>query len=316
MARRLPSLNALRAFEAAARHGTLTQAADELCVTPSAVGHQVKILEAWLGLRLFATDGRVRSLTAQGRQLAAEIGGALDRMDHGCRALRRRSGAAELRVSVTPTFAIRWLVPRLGRFQAAHPGISVQITIGFHTRDFQRDGADVALRFGPPDWPGFAADLLFKEDIFPVCHPRLLDGPHALTSPPALRHHTLLHTLHGRDHWGRWLAAAGVPQSEVDPDVGPVFEMTTLALDQAEAGLGVAISREAQVAELLESGRLAAPFRRDLLRGGGCYMLTLPERRDETPVRAFHAWLMEEAESDRSDDARRPGLPPQETRVS
>lgn len=296
MARHLPSLNALRAFEAAARHGTLAQAADELCVTPSAVGHQVKGLEAWLGLRLFAANGRVRRLTADGERFAAEIGIALDQIHRACQSVLRPPEAAELRLTVTPTFAIRWLVPRLGRFQTRHPDISVQITIGFDTQDFRRDGADAALRYGPPDWPGFAADLLFEEDVFPVCHPKLLDGPRRLTSPSALRHHTLLHTLHGRDAWGRWLAAAKVPRSVVNPDIGPVFEMTTLALDQAEAGLGVAISREAQVAELLDSGRLVAPFRRDLLRGGGCYLLTLPERRDEPPIRAFRQWLLQEAE--------------------
>ena len=303
MPRQIPSLNALRAFEAAARRGTLAQAADELCVTPSAVGHQIKSLEAWLGQRLFASDGRVRRLTVEGERLAAKIGGALDQVDRACRAALRRPRAAALRLSVTPTFAIRWLVPRLNRFQAAHPEISVQITIGFDTQDFRRDGADAALRFGAPDWPGFAADLLFKEDVFPVCHPRLLEGPHALTTPSALRRHTLLHTLHGRDHWGRWLAAAKVPRTEVDPDVGPVFEMTTLALDQAEACLGVAISREAQVVELLDTGRLVAPFRRDLLRGGGCYLLTLPDRRDHAPVCAFRDWLMEEAKRDRSGAA-------------
>jgi LysR family glycine cleavage system transcriptional activator len=267
------------------------------------VGHQVKSLEVWLGLPLFAADGRVRRPTAEGERFAAAIGGALDQMDRACRALLRRPSAMALRLSVTPTFAIRWLVPRLSRFQAAHPEISVQITIGFDTQDFRRDGADAALRFGAPDWPGFAAHLLFDEDIFPVCHPKLLDGPHGLTAPAALRHHTLLHTLHGRDHWGRWLAAAEVPPTEVDPDVGPVFEMTTLALDQAEAELGVAISREAQVIELLESGRLVAPFRRDLLRGGGCYLLTLPERQDYAPVRAFRDWLMAEAGRDRSSAA-------------
>jgi LysR family glycine cleavage system transcriptional activator len=305
MPRHLPPLNALRAFEAAARHGTLARAADELCVTPSAVGHQIKSLEAWLDLRLFATDGRARGLTAEGERLAAAIGGALDQMDRACAAVLRRPRTTALRLSVTPTFAIRWLVPRLNRFQAAHPEISVQIMIGFGTQDFRRDGADAALRFGTSDWPGFASWLLFKEDVFPVCHPKLLEGPHALTTPPALRHHTLLHTLHGRDHWGRWLAAAKVPRTAVDPDIGPVFEMTTLALDQAEAGLGVAISREAQVIELLDSGRLVAPFRRDLLRGGGCYLLTLPERRDHAPVQAVRDWLMEEAARDRAGGARR-----------
>ena len=305
MARQLPSLNALRAFEATARHGTLVQAAEELHVTPSAVGHQVKSLEKWFGIRLFEMDGRDRLLTGEGQRLAAEIGGALDQMDRACRAFSRRPQKAALRLSVTPTFAIRWLVPRLSRFQAGHPDISVQITIGFDTQDFRRDGADAALRFGPPDWPGFAADRLFAEDVFPVCHPKLLEGPQALREPGALRHHTLLHTLHGRDHWGRWLEAAGVPASVVDPEIGPVFEMTTLALDQAEAGLGVAISREAQVTELLESGRLVAPFRRDLLRGGGCYLLTLPDRRDEPAIAAFRAWLMDETGRDRAGRARR-----------
>jgi len=290
MAQSIPPLNALRAFEVTARLGTLARAADELCVTPSAVGHQVKNLEDWLGLRLFQVEGGARRLTFEGERLAQQLADAFGQINLACRALSRSRASTELHIHITPTFAIRWLVPRLGRFQALHPDISVHIATSARPIDFDRDDVYAAIQFGAGAWPGMTADLLFMEDVFPVCHPRLLSGDRPLTDPHDLAHHALLHTYHRRGDWARWLAAAGV-----DPDQGQTFDLTTMALDAAEAGMGIAITREAQVRDALEAGRLAAPFRRDLLRGEGCYFVSREERRDDPPVTAFRDWLLAEA---------------------
>jgi|TARA_R110002124_G_scaffold26361_1_gene94591 LysR family glycine cleavage system transcriptional activator len=299
MAHPIPPLNALRAFEVTARLGTLAKAADELCVTPSAVGHQVKNLEDWLGIRLFQVEGGARRLTFEGERLAQQLGDAFGQINLACRALSRNQASTELHIHVTPTFAIRWLVPRLGRFQALHPDISVHIATSARPIDFERDDVYAAIQFGGGTWPGMIADLLFKEDVFPVCHPRLLEGDRPLVDPHDLRGHTLLHTYHRGGDWARWLAAAGVPASAVDPDQGQTFDLTTMALDAAEAGMGIAITREAQVRDALEAGRLAAPFRRDLLRGEGCYFVSRKTRRDESPVKAFRDWLLAEAAAGR-----------------
>lgn len=297
MTRRMPPMNALRAFEATARLGTLAKAARELCVTPSAVGHQVRALEEWFGTTLYEGAGNARRLTSAGERLARELGASFDQINDACRKLTKSNRATELHVNVTPTFAIRWLVPRLGRFQAQHPDITLHIGVGFHGVDFKRGEADVGLRFGWPDWPGLASHLVFEEDVFPVCSPKLVAGPKPLRHPDDLRNHTLLHTIHRRNDWGRWLEAAGLDGTTVDPSGGLNFELTTMAIDAAEAGLGVAITREMQVLDVLASGRLVAPFRRDLLRGEGCYFLSLPERSSEPAIVAFREWLLGEAAS-------------------
>jgi len=273
----------------------LSKAADELCVTLSAIGHQVRGLEEWFGARLFKASGRSRQLTPEGESLASALTQAFDQIELACRRLTRGSRARELHLNVTPTFAIRWLVPRLGRFQALHPEISVHIATSAKPIEVEREDMHAGLRFGTPPWPGLTADLVFMEDIFPVCHPKLLAGANKLTDPRALRHHTLLHTVYRRNDWARWLKAAGLDNSGIDPSQGLTFDLTTMAIDAAEAGLGVAITREAQVADVLKSERLVAPFRRDLLRGEGCYLLTKPERYDEPQLVAFRTWLLEEA---------------------
>lgn len=292
--RKLPALGTLRAFEVLARTGTLATAAEELCVTPSAVGHQVRALEAWLGLPLFETSGRRRLLTADGVRLAGGIGKAFDQLEFACRAVAP-SKEQELHVNVTPTFAIRWLVPRLGRFHARHPDTAVHIATSAKPIDLTRENMHAALRFGKPPWTGLTSELIFMEDVFPVCHPKLMRGRMRLSKPEDLRHQTLLHTFYRRDDWANWLAAAGVAKSVVDPTQGLTFDLTTMAIDAAENGLGVAITREAQVSAVIESGRLVAPFRRDLLSGEGCYFLTRPALWHEPRVTAFRQWLLEEA---------------------
>ncbi|MFN3746875.1 MAG: LysR substrate-binding domain-containing protein [Hyphomicrobiaceae bacterium] len=292
--RKLPALGALRAFEVLARTGTLAKAADELCVTPSAVGHQVRALEAWLGTKLFELSGRQRILTPDGTRLASDISKALDQLELACRAVAEPD-VQELHVNVTPTFAIRWLVPRLGRFHARHPDITVHIETSAKPIDLTREHMHAALRFGRPPWRGLSHKLIFMEDVFPVCSPKLLRGRKRLSKPEDLRHHTLLHSLYRRDDWARWLEAAGVPKSIVDPTQGLTFDLTTMAIDAAENALGIAITREAQVSAVLESGRLAAPLRRDLLRGEGCYFLAKPTLWSQHPVASFRQWLLDEA---------------------
>lgn len=292
--RKLPALGALRAFEVLARLGTLTKAADELCVTPSAVGHQVRALEAWLGTPLFEAKGRQRVLTSDGARLAGDIGKAFDQLEFACRAVAQSAGQ-ELHVNVTPTFAIRWLVPRLGRFHARHPDIAVHIETSAKPIDLTRENLHAALRFGKPPWTGLTSELIFMEDVFPVCHPKLLAGRKRLSKPEDLRHHTLLHSLYRRDDWARWLEAAGVGKAIVDPAQGLSFDLTTMAIDAAENGLGLAMTREAQVSAVIESGRLVAPFRRDYLRGEGCYFLARPALWSEPHVASFRQWLLEEA---------------------
>jgi LysR family glycine cleavage system transcriptional activator len=293
--RHIPALNGLRAFEALARQGTLSRAAEELCVTPSAISHQVRALEKWLDIRLFEGNGGARHLTIEGKRFASTLNGAFDTIDMACRALRHSSRTTDIHVNVTPTFAIRWLLPRLGRFQIRYPNISVNITTSAQPVDFDREDVHAALRFGKGPWPGLTADLLFMEDIFPVCHPSLLDEPNGLCDPRALKHHSLLHTMHRRHDWLHWLKAAGVSKADVDPTQGLTFDLTTMAIDAAEAKLGVAITREAQVLDRLKKGALVAPFRKDLLRGEGCYFLSRPERYDEPQITAFRGWLLEEA---------------------
>ncbi len=291
-----PPLNALRAFEATVRRGTLARAADELCVTPSAVGHQVKNLEDWLGAALFNADGGARRATPEGERFAQQLGDAFQQIDLACRTIARISQARDLHINVTPTFAIRWLVPRLGRFQAQHPNIAVHIATSAEAIDFERAGVAAAIRSGsgPGAWPGMAAELLFIEGVFPVCHPSLLEGPRALKEPGDLARHTLLHTFHRRDDWTRWLTAAGLDDGVVDPTRGPLFDLTTMAIDAAEAGQGVAITREAQVQDALKDGRLVAPFSRDLLSGEGVYFLAARDRVDAPSVAAFRHWLRAE----------------------
>jgi LysR family transcriptional regulator, glycine cleavage system transcriptional activator len=293
--RRSPTLNALRAFEVTARHGTLIKAADELCVTASAIGQQVRDLEDWLGVSLFETTGRSRQLTAAGERFASQMSHVFDQINMACRQLKRASRATELHINVSPTFAIRWLVPRLGKFQANYPDISIHISTNTKPVDLAREDVYADLRFGSGPWPELAADLLFMEDIFPVCSPKLLSGPHALSDPAELKHHTLLHTVQRRADWARWLTAAGMDLLEVDPLRGPVFELNTMALDAAEAGQGVAITRQAHAADALRKGDLIAPFRRDLLPGEGFYLVMRPDMRNEPNVAAFREWILSEA---------------------
>jgi len=306
---RLPSLGALRAFEAAARHLSLTRAAEELHVTPAAISHQVKALEDDLGLRLFERDGRRLVPTAEARAGLAELRRGFDLVNEGVRRIRASRANPMLRVSAEPTFAGMWLVPRLARFRERHPGLDVLIDASDRLADFERDNIDVALRWGGGRYPGLTSLRLFEETVFPVCHPRLLDGEPGLARPDDLARHTLIH-LDWPDekgdwpHWHDWLAAAGVT-SVADPERGLHFTAHSDCLRAAVEGQGVTLTTDALVVDDLRSGRLVRPFDLALQTDVQLYLVMRPDRADEPQIAAFRDWILEAA---RDTLPERPGI--------
>ena len=294
MLRRLPPLNAVKAFEAAARSESFTRAAEELCVTPGAVGHQVKALEATLGVRLFRRERQRLALTEPGREYLGVVRDALDRIALGTARLVRRQGAGVLTVSTSPDFAAKWLVHRLGRFAEAHPGIDLRVSASAQHVDFAREGVDVAVRHGEGDWPGLHVVRLCAERLFPVCSPRLLAGRKRVDAPSDLLRFPLLRLEDGRT-WARWFAAAGI-----DGPVprGPVLDRASMLIDAAVDGQGVALARTALAAWDLVHGRLVRPV--DVsLRMANTYWVVCPKATAEVPkVAAFRDWLLAEAAAD------------------
>jgi LysR family transcriptional regulator, glycine cleavage system transcriptional activator len=249
---RLPSLSALRVFEAASRHSNFSRAAEELHITHGAVSHQIKSLEQELGAALFARGRRGVALTPQGTALAAVMHDALDRIANGVEAVRGRSPRA-LIVSVLPALATHWLIPRLADFQARHPDIEVNIRASQELVDFTRDHVDVAVRYGPGGWRGLSATLLMKEQVFPVCSPNFAGG-RLPNSVEALTRAKLLHSPAQR--WDAWFRVFGV---QPPAQRGPSFGEPALLLRAAVDGLGVALARAVLARPDLEARRLVRP---------------------------------------------------------
>ena len=292
MPRRLPPLNALKAFEAAARHGSFTKAAAELCVTQGAVSHQVKALEDTLRVRLFQRLRQRLVITDAGRTYLEVVRDAFDRLALGTERLQRRQNAGTLTVTTSPDFAAKWLVHRLGRFAEAHPNIELRVSASMHHVDFAQEDIDMAVRHGDGHWPGLHVTRLFAEEwLFPVCSPKLMRGRGGLHTPADLRRHTLLH-VNDRRLWTRWLAHAGV--ADAVPE-GPILNHMSLALDAAADGQGVAMARTALAAWDLAAGRLVRPFAPALHADFG-YWIVCPQASADLPkIAIFRAWLLAEA---------------------
>jgi LysR family glycine cleavage system transcriptional activator len=298
MSRRLPPLGALRAFEAAARHLSFTKAGDELHVTQAAVSHQVRTLEDWLGLKLFRRHGRAVLLTEAGQTYLPGVRDALDGLAAATSGLLARESSGVLTVSVLASFAANWLVRRLGRFRALYPDIDVRLTASDELTDFAREDVHLAIRYGNGNWPGLEVLPLLTEDIFPVCSPALLQGPHPLKVPADLKYHTLLQD-DMRENWRLWMMAAGV--EGVDPERGPGFNLSVLVVDAALLGQGVALARSALVDHHLRAGRLVRPFDIKLPANFAYYVVYPPAYRDLPKLRAFVDWMMDEAAREESD---------------
>ncbi|MCW5771235.1 MAG: transcriptional regulator GcvA [Rhodospirillaceae bacterium] len=288
----LPPLDALKVFDAAARRLSFAAAAEELHLTASAVSHRIKALEAQLGLPLFERMTRKVQLTPNGRAYAAAVADAIAIL----REATRRLGAEANRplvVSVTPLFGSRWLLPRLARFEAAHPGLSVRLISSARLADFVRDGVDCAVRYGRGAWPGLVVHRLVTMDFVPVCAPGLLRrGARPLKRPADLKHHRLLHYESMPDAWRMWLLAAGA--EGIDPDSGQVLSDMTAPIQAAMDGIGVAISDRKFIAQELKRGKLVAPFPLDIASGGAFYFV-YPEGRSVDPrIATFRDWVLAE----------------------
>jgi LysR family transcriptional regulator, glycine cleavage system transcriptional activator len=294
MLRRLPPLNALKAFEAAARSESFTRAAEELCVTQGAVSHQVKALEAALGTKLFHRERQRLVITEAGRDYLAVVRDAFDRIAVGTDRLVRRQASGALTVSTSPDFAAKWLVNRLGRFAEAHPDIDLRVSATMHHVDFAREEVDLAVRHGDGQWPGLDVARLCTERLFPVCSPRLLAGRAAVAGAADLLGFPLLR-FEDWTTWAQWFAAAGL---DVLPVPGPALNRASMLIDAAVDGQGVALARTALAAADLIAGRLVRPV--DLaLTMPKSYWIVCPKATAALPkIARFRAWLLAEAEED------------------
>lgn len=291
--RRLPPLNGLRAFEAAARHLSFTRAAAELNVTQTAISHQIRSLEDRLQVRLFRRLPRGLLLTEEGQRYLPPVSSAFDQIAQATERLGSAGAGSTLTISVLPSFAARWLVPRMGRFRSAHPEIDLRISPSSQLVDFGRDDVDLGIRMGRGVYPGLRVDRLFGDHLFPVCSPELRDGPPPLRVPADLASRTLLHSDEN-DAWRLWLESAGAPAIEVGR--GPIFDDSSMLVQAAIDGQGVALTRHSLVAADLAAGRLVRPF--EIARPHDlAYYLVCPEAVAEQPrIAAFRHWLLAEAE--------------------
>ncbi len=294
MARRIPPLNGLKAFEAAARSESFTRAAEELHVTQGAVSHQVKALENILGLKLFHRERQRLILTDAGRDYLAVIRDALDQIAIGTERLLQRRDSGVLTVSTSLDFAAKWLVNRLNRFAEKHSDIDLHVSATTQQADFARDDVDVAIRHGDGNWPGLDVQRLYSERLFPVCSPKLIAGRNRITKVADLLKFPLLR-LEDAKNWTRLLEAAGV-KAAVGP--GPVLNRASMLIDAAIDGQGIALARTALAAWDLINGRLVRPF--DVsLRMANTYWIVCPKSGSKVAkIAGFRNWVLAEAAED------------------
>jgi LysR family transcriptional regulator, glycine cleavage system transcriptional activator len=292
MTARLPSLNGLRAFEAAARHLSFTLAASELNVTQTAISHQIRRLEDELGIRLFVRQNRALALTPEARDYLPGVRAAFNDLRLATDRLLRKDDDKVLTVSTLASLAAKWLLPRLTDFQEHHPGIDVRITTSTSLVDFQRDNVDAAIRYGRGQWPGLRADWLMADELFPVCSPSLLHGDKPLRCPEDLKSHMLLHTSNANsDDWRLWLTAAGLP-ADIARQPGITFDMIFMTIQAAIDGIGVAMGRTSYVQDDIAKGRLVVPFKIALPADAGFYLVAPEGRREAPKLAAFREWMI------------------------
>jgi LysR family glycine cleavage system transcriptional activator len=279
MTARLPSLNGLRAFEAAARHLSFTLAAQELNVTQTAISHQIRRLEEELGLKLFIRQSRSLALTPEATDYLPGIRAAFQDLRTATDRLLRKDDDRVLTISTLTSLAVKWLLPRLSSFQEKHPDIDVRITTSTELVDFRTSNVDAAIRYGQGRWPGLDAEWLMAEHLFPVCSPKLLTGERALRQPEDLKHATLLHTSSTIDDWRLWLTAAGLP-AHLSQNRGLTFDLAFMTIQAAIDGLGVAMGHTAYVADDVANGRLVVPFNVSMPSAG--YYFVTPQDRPTT----------------------------------
>lgn len=304
MSRRLPPLTAVRAFEAAARHGGFQRAGEELHVSAGAIAHQIKQLEAWLGVTLFQRLARGVALTSAGRKYADALRPLLNGLADVSETLRRHGDERVVTVTSVPSLVARWLMPRLGDLRARHADIDLRVLASIHAVDFLRDGVDVAIRLGTGPYPGLKAEPLMEQWFVAVCSPAFLrDSRRTLKTLADLPRMPLLHDetearIPDEISWPRWLQECGVAYSGSS---GSSFSHTYLTLEAAANGQGVAIAPQLLVADDLRSGRLVQVFRQRVCSPYRYHLLRSPEADTRRSVQAFCDWLREQAHHGQRD---------------
>ncbi|HEV2039758.1 MAG TPA: transcriptional regulator GcvA [Casimicrobiaceae bacterium] len=296
MADHLPPMQALRAFEAAARTRSLTRAAESLHLTHGAISHQIKSLEADFGVRLVEREGRGIRLTDEGERFATRVRAVLSDLGDAVREVTERANPRQLRVSVIPSFAARWLLPRIGKFFAEHPEIDLDVIANNALADFKRDGVDVAIRHGLGDWPGVVSEHVLDDTTFPVCSPRLANG--RLPAGPAdLSRYTLLRS--DGESWKSWFEAARLNWPE--PTRGPMFSDSSHTMQAAIDGQGIALARSSLLGNDVHNGVLVRLF--DIVVSlPRKYFLVYPPRLVDSPKLApFRQWLFDEVAAEGRD---------------
>jgi len=299
MARKLPPLNALRAFESAARHLSFTRAAGELFVTQAAVSHQVKSLEEHLGLTLFKRLNRALMLTDEGQRYFPEVRDALDKISAATLSLQKSDTSGVLTVSVMPSFASLWLVPRINVFSQLYPDIDVRIAADDARVDFNHDDVDCAVRYGLGKWEGIYKEKFMEEDVFPVCSPYYLEKHPSISEPEGLKGHNLIHDYavysQAEAHltWEYWLKQGNI--KGVDHTRGPKFSHTHMVMQACIAGEGIALGRSAMIQSELDSGRLVRLFDFSVTSEVAYYFVCPENAIERFKIKAFRDWLLSES---------------------
>lgn len=298
MHRRLPPLNALKAFEAAARHLSFTKAADELFVTQAAVSHQIKALEEFLSMKLFLRRNRTLLLTEEGQAYFLELKDIFKSLQEATERLLAKGSKGAVTVAMPPSFASQWLVPRISKFSAVHPDIDVRIKAVDFDEGFLADDVDVAIYYGKGRWNGLKADKLHTEYLTPLCSPLLFSGPKPLQKLSDLRHHVLLHDM-SRDAWKNWLKSVGV--FGVNVNQGPVFSHSMLVLQAAALGQGIALGNTILARPELDAGRLIMPFEEKVASRDAFYLVCDEAQADLGKIAAFRTWILAQVEEEQYD---------------
>ncbi|WP_018983950.1 transcriptional regulator GcvA [Salinimonas chungwhensis] len=298
MQRRLPPLNALKAFEAAARHLSFTKAADELFVTQAAVSHQIKALEEYLSMKLFIRRNRTLLLTEEGQAYFLELKDIFKSLQEATDKLLAKGSKGAITVAMPPSFASQWLVPRISKFSLDHPDIDVRIKAVDFDEGFLDDDVDVAIYYGKGRWSGVKADKLHNEFLTPLCAPSLFSGPKPLSSLADLKHHVLLHDL-SREAWKNWLRQVGVPGVNVNQ--GPVFSHSMLVLQAAALGQGIALANTILARPELDAGRLIMPFSERVESRDAFYVVCDEAQADLGKIAAFREWILAQVEEEQDN---------------
>ncbi|WP_165661528.1 transcriptional regulator GcvA [Oceanimonas sp. MB9] len=292
MKKRLPPLNWLRSFEAAARHLSFTHAASELNLTQAAVSQQVKGLESQLGTSLFKRLPRGLELTDAGLAYLPAIHEAIQRLSVATDEIFGQGRTHQLTLRVNLVFLTSWLAPRLARFRARHPEIGLRFTSNIWVGETDKE-ADMEIRYGKGTWPGLTSDRLTQDELFPVCSPSLVEGASSLASLEALARYPLLHVIGYEEGWGYWLNQTG--HGHVDTPNGLQFDTLISAMEMAAQGLGFALGRSSLVEGMIASGRLIAPFSQKVKTSEAFHLVYPMDQYIHPHAEIFRSWILEEA---------------------